>query len=94
MDKIDPFLVLASAVSEGRISAEDFSVVCLPLFKGGSGKFPSEGQYQAENGLFYVAHDFCVDDECAEDPCINEDQVREAAGKIAERMEKLKALAE
>ncbi|MEV0282148.1 hypothetical protein AB0I22_38055 [Streptomyces sp. NPDC050610] len=85
MATLEPFFVLAKAVSEGRMSPSEFSLVCLPLYKGYGGPYPSPEHYQAATDLFYVAHDY--DSADAEVPdLLNGDQVRLKAADIARRM--------
>lgn len=85
MATLEPFFVLAKAVSEGRISPSEFSLVCLPLYKGCSGSYPSGEQYQAATDLFYVAHDYDSAGIGMPD-LLNDDQVRQRAADIAGRM--------
>ncbi|MEU2066123.1 hypothetical protein [Streptomyces anulatus] len=89
MAKLEPFLVIASAVAEGRISAAEFSVVCLPLYKNYPGSFPSHEQYEAATELFYVANDHYAGDSDAPAGTLSDEQVRAAATEIAERMRSL-----
>ncbi|MEU5284747.1 hypothetical protein AB0G97_12135 [Streptomyces sp. NPDC020755] len=89
MAKLEPFLALASAVAEGRISAAEFSVVCLPLYKNYPGPFPSHEQYEVATELFYVANDHYAGDSDAPAGTLSDEQVRAAAAEIAERMRSL-----
>ncbi|MFF8974922.1 hypothetical protein [Streptomyces sp. NPDC014995] len=88
MAALEPFLVLAEAVSEGRISPSEFSFVCLPSYKGCGGPYPSAEQYQAATDLFYVAHD-CDSSGIGMPDLLNDDQVRQKAADIARRMRTL-----
>ncbi|MEU6238556.1 hypothetical protein [Kitasatospora sp. NPDC047058] len=85
MATLEPFLVLAEAVSDGRLSAAEFSVVCLPLYKEYGGPYPSTDHYQAATDLFYVAHDYDASG-TGEPDLLDSDQVRSKASDIAERM--------
>ena len=85
MATLEPFLVLAEAVSEGRISPSEFSLVCLPLYKGYGGPYPTAEQYEAATELFYVAHDYDSAGIGMPD-LLNDDQVRLKAADIARRM--------
>lgn len=86
MAQLEPFLVLAFAVAEGRMSALDFSKVCLPLYKNWPGPFPSTEHYEAAAELFYVAHDHDPLAKEGDPDVLTDEQVRLAALKIAERM--------
>ncbi|WP_217210417.1 hypothetical protein [Streptomyces sp. AC550_RSS872] len=85
MATLEPFLVLAEAVSEGRMSPSEFSLVCLPLYKSYGGPHPSAEHYQAAADLFYVAHDYDSAGVGMPD-LLNDDQVRQKAAEIAQRM--------
>ncbi|MGV9268472.1 hypothetical protein ACWDRR_27830 [Kitasatospora sp. NPDC003701] len=85
MAALEPFLVLAEAVSEGRLSAAEFSRVCLPLYKQYGGPYPSTDHYQAATDLFYLAFDYDAAGTGASD-LLDGDQVRAKAAEIAERM--------
>jgi hypothetical protein len=57
MARLEPFVVLARATAERRITPEEFSAVCLPLYKSFGGPYPSKEQFDLATELFYVAHD-------------------------------------
>ncbi|WP_427893666.1 hypothetical protein ACQHIV_11960 [Kribbella sp. GL6] len=57
MKDLKPFLVLAEAVAEGRLSAGEFMRICLPLFKYTPGRFKSSEHFHAAQDLFFVADD-------------------------------------
>ncbi|MFF1905163.1 hypothetical protein [Kitasatospora sp. NPDC058218] len=82
---LEPFLVLAEAVSDGRLSAAEFSQVCLPLYKNYGEPYPSTDHYRAATDLSYVALDHDAAGTGASD-LLDGDQVRSKAAEIAERM--------
>ncbi|MFF9039961.1 hypothetical protein ACF090_31355 [Streptomyces sp. NPDC014892] len=88
MSKMEALLVLAEAVAEGRITAGEFSTVCLPLYKHYPFRYPSEEHYRAATDLFYVAHDYDSANLGMPD-LLNDDQVRQKAADIARRMRML-----
>ncbi|MEU0097703.1 hypothetical protein [Streptomyces sp. NPDC006267] len=89
MAKLEPFLVLASAVAEGRLSAVDFSTVCLPLYKHYSGSYPSPDHYQLATDLFYLAHDHYAGEGDPIPGTLSDAQVQAGAAEIVQRMRAL-----
>ncbi|MFI2030964.1 hypothetical protein [Streptomyces buecherae] len=89
MAKLEPFLVLASAVAEGRLPVVDFSTVCLPLYKHYSGSYPSPEHYQLATELFYLAHDHYAGEGEPAPGTLSDDQVRLAASEIFRKMQAL-----
>ena len=87
--KLEPFLVLAEAVGEGRLSAGEFMRLCLPLFKNTPGWFESSEQHRAAQDLFFVADDYWESPGETPSDLLTADQVREKAAAIAVRMRSL-----
>ncbi|WP_231158170.1 hypothetical protein [Streptomyces sp. CNZ748] len=88
MGKMEALLVLAEAVSEGRITPDEFATVCLPLYKHYPYRYPSEEHYQAATELFYIADDYDSTGLGMPD-LLNDDQVRQRAADVARRMRML-----
>ncbi|WP_328992588.1 hypothetical protein OG394_39965 [Kribbella sp. NBC_01245] len=86
MARLEPFLALASAVTEGRLSAQEFAIICLPLYKNYPDPFPSREHFELATELFYLANDYA--DEPFDD-LIGADQVRERTAQLAIRMHAL-----
>lgn len=86
MARLGPFVALASAVAEGRLSAQEFATICLPLYKNYPDPFPSREHFELATELFYLANDYA--DEPFDD-LIGADQVREGAAQLAIRMHSL-----
>ena len=89
MKDLKPFLVLAEAVAEGRLSAGEFMRLCLPLFKNTPGSFESREGFQAAQDLFFVADDYWESPGETPSDLLTADQVREKAAAIAVRMRSL-----
>jgi hypothetical protein len=87
--ELEPFLVLAEATGQGRLSAGEFMRLCLPLFKYTPGSFESREVFQAAQDLFFVADDYW--DSPGETPpdLLTAEQVREKAAAIAVRIRAL-----
>ncbi|MDG5803262.1 hypothetical protein P9869_11420 [Streptomyces ossamyceticus] len=84
--KLDPYLVLASAVAEGRISPAGFEAVLLPLHKHYAESFASVEEYELAQELFYVAYDYCGERGEPADDLLGDEEVRAAAEMIAQKM--------
>lgn len=79
MARLGPFVALASAVAEGRLSAQEFATICLPLYKNYPDPFPSREHFELATELFYLANDYA--DEPFDD-LIGADQVREGCRPV------------
>ncbi|MEV0790517.1 hypothetical protein [Kribbella sp. NPDC050459] len=86
-----PFLVLADAVAEGRLSAGEFMRLCLPLFKYTPGSFESVERFEVAQDLFIVANDFWESPGETPSDLLTAEQVREKAAAIAVRMRSVMA---
>ncbi|MFD7159949.1 hypothetical protein ACFV9C_35505 [Kribbella sp. NPDC059898] len=89
MNELKPFLVLADAVAEGRLSAGEFKRICLPLFTDTPGWFKSSEHFHAAQDLFFVADDYWESPGETPSDLLTAEQVREKAAAIAVRMRSL-----
>jgi hypothetical protein len=89
--KLDPYLVLAEAVSEGRLTAGEFMRLCLPLFTMTPGWFESEERWEAAKDLFFVADDYWESPGETPSDLLTAEQVRDKAAAIAVRMRSVMA---
>ncbi|WP_217130062.1 colicin immunity domain-containing protein [Streptomyces sp. AC558_RSS880] len=89
MRKFEALLILAEAVGEGRLTAYEFSALCLPLYKYYPSQYASEQHYEAASDLFVIADDYWAGEGEAPSDTLNEEQVKAAAVEIAARMRSL-----
>ncbi|MFF0205898.1 hypothetical protein [Streptomyces sp. NPDC005017] len=87
--KLDPYLVLASAVAEERISPSEFEAVLLPLHKHYAESFASVEEFELAEELFHVACDYCGEQEEIAGGLLGDEEVRVAAGMIAQKMRRI-----
>lgn len=89
MKSLKPFLVLAEAVAQERLSAGEFKRLCLPLFKYTPGSFESRERFEAAQELLFVADDYWESPGETPSDLLTAAQVREKAAAIAVRMRSL-----
>ncbi|WP_071655492.1 colicin immunity domain-containing protein [Mangrovactinospora gilvigrisea] len=89
--RIEPFLIIASAMLQRRIKAPEFETVFLALFRGPAGEIRGDAG-DAVSRLFSAVDSYCADPELRDDHDLDEQSLRLEVARFIERVKEIYGL--
>ncbi|MFE4515582.1 colicin immunity domain-containing protein [Kitasatospora sp. NPDC056783] len=83
--RVVPFVVVSKAFAEGRISASEFEVVFLALFRAIDANLDA-GSARAVDTLFSAVDSYCPDPDIRDDFDVDEEMLRAASMDFLENV--------